>query len=82
MKQRTDTYIATFAPGDPGIDSLRGFMKKCNIMLKESGRAERYYIKLRARGHRQGVQRYQQELPLRFAERLDAYMYQRNPSGV
>jgi len=75
---RTDSYLGTFTPNDPQIASLRSFVRKCNSMLKEEGRTERYYVKLQGRGHRRGVARYNQSLPLRFAEKVDAYIYQRD----
>ena len=73
----SDSYIATFEPNDPQIADLRAFVTKCNRMLKEAGKFHRYYVKLQARGHRRGVRRYNQSLPLKYADRVDAYIYQR-----
>jgi len=74
----SDSYIATFTdPADPEIKDLRSFVSKCNRMLKDAGKYERYYIKLQARGHRRGVRRYNQSLPLKYAARVDAYIYER-----
>jgi hypothetical protein len=74
----SDSYIATFMDrDDPQIADLRSFVSKCNRMLKEDGKYQRYYIKLQARGHRRGVRRYNQSLPLKYADRVDAYIYER-----
>lgn len=73
----SDSYIATYEPGDPQIDELRSFVSKCNTMLKDDGKPQRYYVKLQARGHRLGEKRYNQSLPLKYADRVDAYVYER-----
>jgi hypothetical protein len=75
--RNSEAYFDTFDPVDPAIDDLRDLVRSVNKMLKKSGRGERYYVKLHARGHRQGVRRYRSELPLKFADRIDAYIYQR-----
>ena len=73
----TQEEILIKAGVDPKIADLRSFVTKCNRMLKDDGRYQRYYIKLQARGHRRGIRRYNQSLPLRYAERVDAYIYER-----
>ena len=76
-ERKSKAYIATFVPGDPGIQHLRDFMTKCNRMLKDADRSERYYIKLHGRGPRFGNRRWNMTLPLKHAERVDAYIYER-----
>jgi len=73
--RESDSYFGTFDPLDPAIEDLRGLVRSMNRMLKEGGREERYYVKLHGRGPRRG--KYISELPLKFAERVDAYIYQR-----
>jgi len=77
MKRKSEAYLATYEPNSPDITKLRKFVSKCNQMLKEDGRSERYYVKLHGRGHRFGNRSWNQELPLAYAEMVDVYVYER-----
>ena len=51
--------------------------KKLNKDLKNMGYNYRYYVKAHGRGHRQGVYKWRNELPLKYASKVDAYIYRR-----
>ena len=80
-ENRTDAYIATVNLKDPNdqkwIEAIRKSVKEANAFYKERGVSTRKYVKLQGRGHRMGVYRYNQSLPLSFAEKADVYVYDR-----
>lgn len=80
-ENRTDSYIATVNLKDAGdqkwIEAIRQSVKEANAFYRERGQTTRKYVKLQGRGHRMGVYRYNQSLPLTFAEKADVYIYDR-----
>lgn len=80
-ENRTDSYIATVNLKDANdqqwINTIRKAVKEANAFYKESGLSTRKYVKLQGRGHRMGKRRYNQSLPLSFAEKADVYVYDR-----
>lgn len=80
QNRTSDSYYYTVEMKDgrpAGTDAevvaeLRRLVKQNN---KEFG--EKLYVKLQGRGHRRGVYRYNQSLPLRFATHADVYVYTR-----
>ena len=80
-ENRTDSYIATVNLKDPNdqkwIEAIRKSVKEANAFYKERGQTTRKYVKLQGRGHRMGIYRYNQSLPLSFAEKADVYVYDR-----
>ena len=79
-KERTDAYVGTFGMDENDQKELRQIRKmvtNLNKDLKDFGYSYRYYVKAQARGHRQGVRRYNQSLPLKYASKVDAYIYRR-----
>lgn len=77
---RTDCYIGTFNKSESDLDELktiRRIVTNLNKDLKAMGYAYRYYVKCQGRGPRRGVRRYNSSLPLKFAEKFDAYIYSR-----
>ena len=80
-ENRTDSYIATVNLKDPDdqewIKAIRKAVREANAFYKDRGQSTRKYVKLQGRGHRMGVYRYHQSLPLTFAEKADVYVYNR-----
>ena len=79
-KKRTEAYIGTFGMDEQDqqeLASVRRMVKNLNRDLKEQGYFHRYYVKAQGRGHRMGVWRYNQSLPLKYASKVDAYIYRR-----
>jgi hypothetical protein len=80
-KDRTDAYIGTFdyacADDMLQLEEVRSMVKNMNKMLRQDGYDYSFYVKCQGRGHRQGVRRYNQSLPLSLADRVDAYIYRR-----
>jgi hypothetical protein len=80
-ENRTDAYIATVNLKDANdqqwIKDIREAVKTVNAFYKLDGQPTRKYVKLQGRGHRMGVYRYNQSLPLTFAEKADVYVYNR-----
>lgn len=78
---RTNSYIATVDLKDPSdqawIKTIRNAVKDLNAYHKSKGRTLRQYVKLQGRGHRMGVRRYNQSLPLEYANTADIYVYNR-----
>jgi len=78
---RTSSYIATVDLKDPSdqawIKTIRNAVKDLNAYHKSKGRSLRQYVKLQGRGHRMGVSRYNQSLPLEYADTADIYVYNR-----
>ncbi len=54
-------------------------VKSIRRMVKEANRfaGTKMYVKIQGRGHRQGVRRYNQSLPLPLATTGDLYLYTR-----
>ena len=79
------SYIGTFhyesADDMLQLEEVRKMVTKMNKMLREDGYDYRFRVKCQGRGHRHGVRRYCQSLPLPLAERVDAYIYRRGPYG-
>ena len=77
---RSDAYICTVNMSDIEdmklVASARKLMREVNTKLREGGKYP-MYIKLQGRGHRMGNRRYNQSLPLKYAETADVYMYER-----
>lgn len=75
----SDSYVGTFDYGCADdmlqLEELRGMVSNMNRMLRQDGYDYAFRVKLQGRGHRQGVRRYNQSLPLSLAERVDAYIY-------
>ena len=68
---RTDTYQFTTADrNDPKIKELRAAIKASNALSPT-----KQYVKLQGRGHRCGVRRWNQSLPLDYATSYDVYVY-------
>ena len=79
-KQRTESYIGTFGMDEQDqteLASIRRMVTNLNKDLKNMGYDYRYYVKAHGRGHRMGVWAYNQSLPLKYASRVDAYIYRR-----
>lgn len=79
-KQRTDAYIGTFGMDEQDqteLASVRRMVTNLNKDLKNMGYNYRYYVKAQGRGYRQGIWRYNQSLPLKYASKVDAYIYRR-----
>ena len=80
---RTDTYRFTVRmingkvhPEDQAaVDGLRTVVKLANTAFGDFERKK--YVKLQGRGHRMGVRRYNQSLPLKYATSADVYVYDR-----
>ena len=79
----SDAYIATYDVNDPSdaeaLASLKATVSTMNRWLREDGIDNQFYVKLRGRGHRLGNPKFKQDLPLVYAETVDAYVYKRNP---
>lgn len=80
-KNRTDAYIGTFHYGCADdmlqLEELRCMVKNMNKSLREAKMDYQFYVKCQGRGHRHGVRRYHQSLPLDLAHSVDAYIYRR-----
>ena len=80
-ENRTDSYIATVNLTDTDdqnwVKAIRKAVSETNTFYKERGVSTRKYVKLQGRGHRMGKRRYNQSLPLSFAEKADVYVYNR-----
>lgn len=79
-KPRTDAYVGTFGMDEQGqkeLQQIRKMVTNLNRDLKEFGYNYRYYVKAQGRGYRQGVRLYNQGLPLKYASKVDAYIYRR-----
>lgn len=78
MTQRTDAYHFTVEmkngqPVGDGADKVKALRELVKLSNKTFG--ETKYVKLQGRGPRLGVYRYNQSLPLKYAERADVYVY-------
>ena len=80
-ENRTDSYIATVNLTDTDdqnwVKAIRKAVSETNTFYKERGVSTRKYVKLQGRGHRMGKRRYNQSLPLAYAEKADVYVYDR-----
>jgi len=79
---RTDAYIGTFYKNDENdmeqLAAVRKIVSNINADLRKLGHAKyQFYVKCQGRGHRLGIERYNQSLPLTFADKMDAYIYRR-----
>lgn len=80
MKTRSSSYRFTvkMQNGKPAaedailVESLRN-----SISIENSHSSVKKYVKLQGRGHRRGNPRYNQSLPLSFADSADVYIYTR-----
>jgi len=79
-ENRTDSYMGTVDLSNADdmnmVTIARKLVKEANVKLRESGKRQ-MYVKLQGRGHRQGVRRYNQSLPLKYATSADVYIYNR-----
>lgn len=79
-ENRTDSYMGTVDLSDAAdmnmVAIARKLVKEANAKLRESGKRQ-MYVKLQGRGYRQGVRRYNQSLPLKYATTADVYIYER-----
>lgn len=73
-RTRTENYRFTvkMENGQPVGDDLNRVNE-----LREHMKGTGWYVKLQGRGHRQGVYRYNQSLPLKYATTADVYVYYR-----
>lgn len=80
-ENRTESYVGTVNLSDPEdqawIRTVRSSISDVNAIRKSNGDSHRQYVKLHGRGHRMGERRYNQYLPLKFAEKADIYVYTR-----
>jgi hypothetical protein len=60
-------------PAGEGVDKVKALRELVKLSNKTFG--ETKYVKLQGRGHRLGNRRYNQSLPLKYAERADVYVY-------
>jgi hypothetical protein len=81
-ENRTDAYIGTFVKDAKDdmeqLASIRRMVINLNKDLKAFGYEYRYYVKCQGRGaRRRGDRNYLHSLPLKFADKMDAYIYRR-----
>ena len=78
-ENRTTAYIGTVDLKDQDdmklVSAIRKLVKEANA--QKSFGPKPMYVKLQGRGHRMGVYRYTQSLPLKFSDTADVYMYAR-----
>ena len=78
---RTDAYVGTFEKNNEEdmrqLAVVRKIVSNMNKDLRQWGTKYQFYVKCQGRGHRRGVRRYNQSLPLSFADKMDAYIYRR-----
>ena len=73
---RSSSYVFTVTDrNDPHLKSFRESVSIANALRGPFDRPQ--YVKLQARGHRLGVRRYNQSLPLEFGTHFDVYVYER-----
>lgn len=81
MERNSDSYIGTFDTRSESdtqeLNQIRQWVKAINSWLREEGYDSQYYVKAQGRGPRLGNRKYYSSLPLKFAERVDAYIYKR-----
>ena len=80
-QNRTDCYIGTFTFSNEDqaeLKQIRNMVINLNKDLKSFGYEYRYYVKCQGRGpRRRGNRNYLHSLPLKFADKMDAYIYRR-----
>lgn len=77
---RTEAYKFTvrMKDGKPlGVDADLVQGLRTVVKLGNSAFDTKQYVKLQGRGPRRGVRRYNQSLPLKYAETADVYVYER-----
>lgn len=81
MKTRTSNYQFTvqLRNGEP-INEGEMLLNVLRAIIKEHNKSskKKKYVKLQGRGHRYGVRRWNQSLPLNMASSADVYVYIRN----
>ena len=78
----SNSYIMTVDPSS-AVDMEKLEIIKHAISIANQGRDKKKYVKLHGRGARRSIAkqlglskyRFDQELPLRFAQRMDVYIY-------
>ena len=80
--RKSDSYLGTFNLSDINdmkmVMGIRRMVKDANEHLRDSdSNTKSLYVKLHGRGHRMGIRRYNQSLPLEFSKTADAYVYLR-----
>jgi hypothetical protein len=60
-------YLCTIKNDKAGQDFIQMLREQCNDIGKR--------IKLRGRGHRHGIKRYRQDLPISLASHVALYLY-------
>ena len=80
-ENRSESYLGTVNLKNEQdmkiVNVARKIVRDTNLFRKEKGNTKQMYVKLQGRGHRMGVWRYNQSLPLKFAETADIYIYER-----
>ena len=80
-ENRSDTYLVTVNLKNEQdmkvVNVARNLVRDVNLFRKEKGDTKQMYVKLQGRGSRMGISRYNQSLPLKFAETADVYIYER-----
>lgn len=81
-ENRTSTaYIGTVDLRDDAdmkmVKKIRNMVKEANAHMRDSSNSKRLYVKLQGRGHRRGIRRYNQSLPLSLSDTADVYIYER-----
>jgi hypothetical protein len=78
----SSSYITTIDPNS-AVDMEKLEIIKQAVSIANQGRDKKKYVKLHGRGARRSIAkqlglskyRFDQELPLRFAQRMDVYIY-------
>lgn len=81
-ENRTSTaYVGTVDLRDDAdmkmVKNIRNMVKDANKHMRDSSNMKRLYVKLQGRGHRRGIRRYNQSLPLSLSDTADVYIYER-----
>jgi hypothetical protein len=76
-ENRTVSYIGTV---DLSNNEDMSLVKGIRRLVKEANKKQAFgkkpmYVKLQGRGHRMGLYRYNQSLPLKFSDTADVYIY-------
>ena len=81
QNRRSDAYVGTIDLRDQAdmkiVADIRKIVKEANMHMRDSSNTKRLYVKLQGRGHRQGIRRYNQSLPLSLSDTADIYIYER-----
>lgn len=75
--RQSDSYLGTI---DMDSAEDQSIVKDIRQLVKEANAFSdlKMYVKIQGRGHRQGVRRYNQSLPLSLATTGDLYLYKRH----